>query len=221
MSRLVIISDIHSKFNHVKKLPYGDIFIVAGDLTSMGYLHEVTNFIEWVNKFRFEHVVVIAGNHDFCFKDYELAKIMLKENNIIYLEDDFTVINGIKIYGTPVSPNFFNWAFMHDEPDLKKYWDAIPNDTDILITHCPPKGILDVNNKGESVGSLTLREKYDSGELSPKLHVFGHIHHSRGVYYNDTTTFINACLLSDNYILVAKPFVVDIDDDKNISVVDI
>jgi hypothetical protein len=69
---------------------------------------------------------------------------MVEDHDVIYLCDESTIIDGVKFYGSPVQPEFCNWAFNRRRgAELKKYWDKIPKDTDVLITHGPPAGILD------------------------------------------------------------------------------
>jgi len=86
---------------------------------------------------------------------------------------------------------------------IGKYWDMIPEDTDFLITHGPPKGILDLCQSG-NVGCDLLLEKVK--EIKPKFHQFGHIHETRGEIEEDGITFINASSLDGGY----KPYIYDI-----------
>jgi Icc-related predicted phosphoesterase len=127
--------------------------------------------------------------------------------DINYLCDEELIIDGIKFYGTPYQPIFYHWAFNLDEENLKEKWAKIPSDTDVLLTHCPPKGILD-----SGFGSESLLLKIN--ELKLKLHVFGHIHNPYGVtgktINGNNTIFANASVVNQQYLPVNKPIIVNI-----------
>jgi len=111
----------------------------------------------------------------------------------IYLEDSSIQIEGYNIYGSPYTPEFCNWGFNVERGELlKKRWEKIPSNTDILITHGPPLGIGDITTEGIHVGCTDLLHRVE--ELEPKLHVFGHIHEAYGLYQlnNKKTIFANA-----------------------------
>lgn len=68
----------------------------------------------------------------------------LKESicsKLIYLEDQSVEINGVKIYGSPWQPLYHDWAFQLEKGEqIKRMWDLIPPDVDVLLTHGPPTG---------------------------------------------------------------------------------
>jgi len=159
----------------------------------------------------FKYKVVIAGNHDFCFEDdrKEAAEQCLTNKDIIYLNDTGTTIEGLKLWGSPVQPEFFNWAFNRERgEDICKHWGLIPDDTDILITHGPAFGILDRVMEGEKVGCRDLLDRVK--KIKPKIHAFGHIHEDYGVFEQGGTTFVNASNVNRNYWLVNPPIVVEV-----------
>src|SRR5579883_1460097 len=124
--RVVAISDTH---NHEVELPEGDVLLVAGDLTQRGTEKQVAEFNQYleVQAKRFQHKpLVIAGNHDFLFqRDRPLAESILTAG--FYLEDELFELEGIRIYGSPWTPTFFNWAFMRDRgSQIREVWDLIP-----------------------------------------------------------------------------------------------
>ena len=96
------------------------------------------------------------------------------------------------------TPIFGGWPFMKKDDMLSKYWNNIPDSTDILITHGPPYGILDNNGRGTFCGSKSLLERVQI--LKPKYHIFGHIHESYGVQKINSTTFINASFIKSGKI---------------------
>jgi Icc-related predicted phosphoesterase len=239
------ISDLHTRHNEwFDNLQYGqwgnkyeqrwkdlDILIFAGDCSSRGYFHEIADFTNWFSKQPAKHKVMIAGNHDFGFEKVanfdENKPRSSRENvpsiediipdNITYLNDEGTEILGLKIWGSPIQPWFHNWAFNRQRgKDIKKHWDMIPNDTDILITHGPPKGFGDLlvpkfQRSGEDphVGCQDLLEAIE--RVKPKINVFGHIHEGYGKTETTDTTFINASCLDDNYSPVNPPIILDIE----------
>ena len=159
-----------------------DLLIHAGDMSMMGTETEIEQFLKWYSSLRAKYKVLIAGNHDFLFeKQRMIAKDLLaKYPDIIYLETEEVVIEGIKIYGEPRQPWFHSWAFNVERGEaIKRYWDAIPEDVNILVTHGPPKGILDMTMSGENVGCEDLLYRLPYLEQL-KLVVFGHIHEHAG-----------------------------------------
>lgn len=196
--RLVCISDTHNR-HHDIFLPKGDILIHAGDFTGRGSINESIDFLNWFNIQDFEHKILIAGNHDFFFETND--ENVLKEiplENTHYLNDSAIIINGIKFYGSPITPFFNDWAFNRQRGDeIRKHWDLIPKDTDVLITHGPPAGILDKTIRGKNVGCEELLLAVN--RIKPKVHIFGHIHESFGLKHKNEITFLNASQLNERY----------------------
>lgn len=211
-------------YNHSVFLPNDiDLLIHAGDLSLHGTEYEVRQFLEWFSSIRAKHKVLIAGNHDFLFeRQRTIARELLEQHkDIIYLESSMVEIEGIKIYGEPRQPWFHSWAFnVQRGPDIKRYWDAVPDDADILVTHGPPYGILDMTIRGENVGCKDLL--YRIQELSKlKLVVFGHIHENAGYELINGVHYVNASVLNVRYQLQNRPQAFIIDKDKNITKIDI
>jgi Icc-related predicted phosphoesterase len=208
--KICIISDTHNKHNYLKNLPEADVIIHCGDITSVGRDYEVKNFIKWFSNLNFKYKIFIAGNHDFLFeRDAIHAKSYIPEN-VIYLEDNGIEIDGIYFYGSPVSKPFNNWAFNRPEEKLLQHWQAVPDNTDVLITHTPPYSIMDwVDWNRSNEGSPTLYKEVVE-RIKPKIHCFGNIHGGYGIKTIENTTFINASNLDDNYMCVNDPFLVEI-----------
>lgn len=206
------ISDLHGFY---PKLEGGDLLIVAGDLTGRDTVGEWQNFGFWMHKQQYKHKVWIAGNHDGIIeRNREFAREFVCGAH--YLQDEAMEINGLKIYGSPWTPEFCNWHFMKPRGDqIRAVWDKIPEDTDILITHGPPYGILDCPfsipaSKHDRCGCVDLREVVE--RIKPKLHVFGHIHGGYGelaLKHNDAiktqTWCVNAALMNEDYRPLNKP----------------
>ncbi len=202
--RIVALADTHS-FHRQVNVPDGDILIFAGDVTMRGNRKELKDFAEWANELPHPHKIVIAGNHDFCFKKYreESEKIIAP---MIYLEDSGVVVNNVWIWGTPWTPIFRNWAFMRSEDELAEKFDKIPT-VDILISHGPPRNMLDkAMIDDEHAGSISLWRV-----PCPKLHVFGHIHEAYGSYKDTQCHYVNASIVNFFYDAVNKPVVIDME----------
>jgi len=216
--KITFISDTHAKHQHVTKdLPGGDILIHCGDISNRGYMTEIKNFLEWFDGVKgYEHKVFIAGNHDFGFQDNPKECIELLKNypNVTYLEDNSVIIDGIKIYGSPWQPRFYNWAFNVERGEaIAKKWEKIPTDVDILITHGPVFGILDQTYTKQRVGCEELYKKVV--EIKPKIHACGHIHYARHIKQVEDVVYINACCLGEEYMYQNAPITVDFDFENN------
>lgn len=209
--RVAAISDVHNKLSKVE-VPECDVLIIAGDLTMMGYEWEVEKFNDALVKARAHAnaVVVIAGNHDFGLEREPARYEAMLTNADHYLRDSAVVIGGVKFYGSPWQPWFHSWAFnLQRGPDIKAKWDLIPADTDVLVTHGPPRGILDMCPSGEKVGCDDLLEAVL--RVKPAYHVFGHIHHANGLQHFMGTTFINASTCDERYRPTNRPVTFDVE----------
>lgn len=195
-------------------LPGGPILVHAGDVSGRGSEREIRLFLEWFSELPYTHKILISGNHDFFFevatKD-EVDALIAEYPGITYLNDSGVTIEGIKFWGSPITPYFHNWAFNRFHHEIQPHWDLIPNGIDVLITHGPPHGILDkVRYDNLTVGCPKLAKKVK--EIKPKVHVFGHIHEGRGLHEEDGTTYINASVVDFRYELYTeKPFKLNID----------
>lgn len=185
--QVVCLADSH---NVQPEIPAGDILLHAGDLSRYGTFDEIQSQLKWLSSQPHRWKVVIAGNHDLLLdKDFvavhpdrELeqpgkGRDDLQWGDLIYLQNsDIELAVGsrkVKIFGGPLAPRFGNFAFQYD-PGEDVWHEALPRDTDILLTHGPPLGHLDDNGKG---CRWLLEELW---RTKPRLVVFGHIHPGRG-----------------------------------------
>lgn len=219
--KITFISDTHTNMydENYKDLflSEGDILCFTGDIMTSGlYEGEILHFLKWFSKQPFKYKIFIAGNHDILFEKYPLIAdefiSRYQKDGVIYLNNTSFEYEGIKFYGTPHQPYFCGWAF--NVPDHKKLVDIynmIPDDTDVLLTHCPPFGILDQSHRSnfhnptgeEHLGSVELKEVLDDkGQRGclPKVVAFGHIHGDGGKQLQiDSTLYINGSLCDENY----------------------
>ena len=215
--RIVCISDTHGQ--HAKlSVPAGDVLIHAGDFMAFGDTpKEIVDFNHWLGKQPHRFKVVIAGNHDLMFERHPgAAKELL--SNAIYLENSGTELLGLKFWGSPVQPEFNNWAFnVARGAAIRRYWQMIPKGTDVLVTHGPPFGVLDQSHP--STAHLGCEELAKAVErVKPRLNIFGHIHGGHGQMAANGTRFVNASVVNEAYRLVQEPWVVEIDTSQKIGV---
>lgn len=191
-------------------MPDADMVVHCGDMTSMGYEHEIREFYKWYSKLnQYKHKISIAGNHDWLFETQPNLAKSLVPDNVIYLEDSGVEIDGIYFYGTPVQKPFCNWAFNREEYKLAQHWEGIPDNTDVLITHSPPFGILDWSSDKIPQGSPSLLYEVQN-RIKPKIHCFGHMHDCHGIDIINETTFLNATVLDEKYLVAYRPIVIEI-----------
>lgn len=225
---ITAISDTHLN-HHNLQLPDGDILIHTGDATAIGFYSKTKEFLEWMAKQPYTYKIFVPGNHDWSFdcndaynkfhhcntypQDIDKDRIKLLEfaanNNIHILINQTVEIEGLKIFGSAETPEFYNWAFNRTEEQLAQTYSAIPTDIDILPTHGPPKGILDIS-EGESLGSTSLSEAITNLKQL-KLHIFGHIHPSYGYKESNGVHYINASICNNYNKPVNKPLTFKLD----------
>jgi predicted phosphodiesterase len=204
--RIVVVSDTHN-LHHRISIPEGDVLVHCGDMLGRGSLAELEAFDRFLAGLPHRHKVVIAGNHDWCFEQ-EPQEARSRVRHATYLQDESVVIEGMKFYGSPWQPWFFDWAFNLERGEpLRRVWASIPEDTDVLVTHGPPQGILDLTTRGESVGCEALRARVE--ELLTPLHLFGHIHEAYGTERRGKTLFVNASTCTVFYQPLQPPVVLD------------
>jgi Icc-related predicted phosphoesterase len=209
------ISDIHGSYRDLDPMPDADVMVIAGDFLAAGREFELRDFVEWLRTQPVNDIIVIAGNHDICLQRDDMwsmvaAEIVKRTSRDIknppkvhYLRDSSVTIHGLKFYGSPWTPTYGKWAFMKEDFELAAVWDQIPADTDVLITHGPPKDILDEVRRrkgyGLHVGSQSLRDRLGT-RIFPKVHIFGHIHEHGGKNEEcDGTKFYNVAALDELY----------------------
>ena len=211
MMKIWHISDTHT-YHGLLKVPEDiDMVIHSGDATNprdpYASEQEMLNFISWFGSLPIKHKVFVAGNHDLCIERNLITKIDFMKNGIVYLENDYAEVEGIKIWGSPFTPTFGQgWAFNKKRSALHDIWKEIPDDVDIVVVHGPPKGILDLAyhqlNCIEFCGDEALRKRMYL--LNPKLCLFGHIHNNEDIINagtmklsNHDTIYSNGSVVTD------------------------
>lgn len=211
-SKIVCVSDTHGQA-HKLDLPDGDILLHAGDFSGRGLITEFYQFFEWLTtqEKRYDHVVWICGNHDGFFVEEHGQEWLPKTFGTVpgvYLQESSYNAGGLNVYGVPHTPWFHDWAFNVNKEQAKEIWSKLPETTDVLLTHGPPRSYGDRTLDGELVGCPYLLGAID--RVKPKLAVYGHIHEGYGTYKHGKTRLINASTCTRAYRPTNKPIVVTI-----------
>jgi Icc-related predicted phosphoesterase len=213
MTKIWHISDTHT-YHRLLTVPEGiDMVIFSGDSSNVRDLHineiEVRDFINWFKKLPIQHKVYVAGNHDVSVEANLVTKSDFTSVGIIYIENTYVEIEGLKLFGSPFTPTFgANWAFNRSRQKLGRFWEKVIDlDTDIIVTHGPPKFILDtginLDHNLEHCGCSGLFKRVK--KVKPKAVLFGHIHNVEEVINAGTRTlagidtiFSNGSVVTDN-----------------------
>lgn len=230
--RIVHISDTHMLHDgYLSMIPEGDILVHSGDFSAFSasryignkdrdrasVVNEMNSFFQ---KLPFKYKVLVAGNHELSFNAKGKSDLESQLTEVTYLQDRAINIEGINIYGTPwTSKRWTSLArgFSKSWGKFEHFWDLIPSETDVLVTHMPPLGIMDLaSKKFAGVKNLLsanepcticgdtheMFEHWGCKELKktvlkrvrPVVHMFGHVHESTGVQDVDGVTFSNAAM---------------------------
>lgn len=210
--RLACASDGHWLIEKVKDFPEADVFIYAGDWSGVGNGNESYKFAYWVKGLPYRYKLVVPGNHERWVETYPAwMEDMLQESGAELLIDKESVIDGVKFYGTPWTPEFGRWAFMRKYRQMTELLKNVPADTDVLITHGQPYEVCDPGK----FGSRAIKDLLN--RIQPKVHIFGHAHEGYGYEKYNNTHCYNVSLCSpstpeyDNtYKLIHPITVIDI-----------
>ncbi len=206
--RFIAISDTHGLHRNLE-LPIGDVIIHAGDFCNRGSERQMHDFLDWYKETDFAHKILIGGNHDTFAARHPQEFEGLLAGEITYLNDSGCRINGLSCWGSPVQPDLVGWPFgKRRGAQMKVHWDMVPEEVDILITHTPPYGILDKPRTGRHLGCEELSKKLAT--ISPKVHIFGHVHASYGQETIGETRYINASNIDSRRGLVNAPVVFEL-----------
>lgn len=220
--KIWFISDTHNEHEQLA-VPDVDLVIHCGDESESGEPwtneRESRRFLDWYSTLDIPSKIFVPGNHSTAIEHGLIRAADFP--NVIFLIHGQTEWEGFKIFGTPYTPKFFNWAYMRERSELDSVWESIPSDIDILITHGPPKGFLDVTRDMDTrepvhVGSKSLR-RHVLDRINPKIHAFGHIHDERsftnyGTVTRNETMFINCSCCDLSGRLKNQGLLVEVDN---------
>ena len=196
--KIVHISDTHGCHHQLRNLPEADVAVHSGDFTMNGSEEEALDFMNWFCDLPYKHKIFICGNHDDCLYG---ANIEGLDSNVHYLCNSGVEIDGVTFYGVPM--------FMRDCICERQSYNyrRIPSNTNVLITHTPPFGILDFDD-GINYGSEELLQRIT--QINPRLHLFGHIHRQHGITTKGITTFSNGAIMDENLFNLTTPNIIEL-----------
>lgn len=199
------VADLHGCYPNLGT--GGDLLIIAGDITASDEYEEYVVFKEWLRHQKYSRKILVGGNHDNWIQNHQMLEDFFGDTD--YLCDSGTIFDGIRIWGSPWTKTFANLnprcrAFcLETEEELAEKFKLIPEETDILVTHGPPRNIGDrLALSKTNVGSTSLRDRVE--KTKPLYHIYGHIHECRGVVRNESTTFINCSHVNEKYVPYRK-----------------
>lgn len=217
--RLVCLSDTHGYHKRLT-IPDGDVLIHAGDFSMRANKPVVSEFAMWFKSLPHKHKIITAGNHDMACEGSRMWTIDTFGPSVNYLVHQSVKIDELYFFASPYSPAIHDpsdWAFDYKRTSSRSrdLWDAIPMNTNVLITHGPPKGILDLvpvplPGENPNVGDINLLSRVM--DVKPKVHIFGHIHEGYGSYERElwATKFYNVCVCDGGYRPVNPVTVIDL-----------
>lgn len=210
--RFVMMSDTHMRHASLS-VPDGDVLIHAGDACNSGTQDEFTRFAKWFSSLPHATKLYVPGNHD-VFTQALLGGTDQRTRDVLanhrmaprpvadpdaylrerfgspyvhVLVDSWIIVQGVKFYGSPWVPECgWAWGLERRSGEMRRVRDAIPDDTDVLITHTPPHGTLDgvperLLVPSDPIGSIGCEDLADRVRIvQPRLHVFGHVHQGVG-----------------------------------------
>lgn len=192
--RILHLSDTHRKHRSLQNLPVADVIIHSGDASFSGSEIEVLDFLNWFCDLDYPHKIFVAGNHDDCLYGEQIEGL---PDNFHYLCHSGVEIESVHFWGVPL--------FVQDalkDGRTEKLIKLIPDNTDVLISHSPPYGILDFDDNIH-YGCEKLLER--TTQINPRFHLFGHIHANNGIKKINQTTFVNSAIMNEEYKFINKP----------------
>jgi len=209
MIKIVITGCTHNRYPVIQPC---DIFIHTGDFTEHGSISELAQFKLYLDTIQAKYIILVPGNHDRFLEKEPLTRNMFKDyylfiNEGIHIYDLDPQIN---IWGSPYTPPWDNWAFNAQDKEREEIFKKISPSTDILITHGPPKGILDQTKEGQNAGCQYLLEQINSS-YSIRYHFFAHIHETYGSFLHKDIQIFNVSLMNKNYQPFNPPITIEIE----------
>jgi len=213
--KIAAFSDCHEQFKAIKFPKDFDLLICAGDFTYRGDYFAIRDFLEELRALE-KPTIIVAGNHELTLdkinsSENQLINIYCRpEANQFYLKNQGIDFLGYKIWGSPYTPWFHDWAFNAPRDNIQEHWDKIPLDTEILVLHGPPYGILDYTDTGNNVGCEALLSTIKTKLKKLKVCIFGHIHESYGQVEIDGVRYYNVSICNRNYKPVNPATIIEV-----------
>ncbi len=166
---LLHVSDIHCATSTLKRVVQGvsyDILVSSGDFECMDTAEAFLGFPG--------RLVAVTGNLD---------------NPSIYrlLNDAGVALDGR--VDTVMGLRFMGVGGLDVASNVSSIERSALGPIDVLVTHHPPRGILDRTLLGLHAGLGELKDL--SNRVRPRMHLFGHIHESPGYTSLSGTLYVN------------------------------
>ncbi len=202
-------------------LPKADVLVHTGDFSRRGDESDAREFLKWLESQPHKHRIAVAGNHDrLSFTDPARFAQLVAEYapSCHYLCDSGVEIEGVRFHGAPWTPRFLKWYWMAERGEaIQAHWDKIPTDTQVLVTHGPAMGHLDLimpamGEVGDyHQGCANLRLTIDERLHKLQAHLFSHLHYQGCMTKVEKgVTYINAAVVDDGYSIRGQIQVVEI-----------
>lgn len=196
--KILHLSDTHGCHRDLKELSDADVVVHSGDFSMVGTETEAIDFLNWFCDLPYRHKIFICGNHDEALYGASLSGL---DENVHYLCNSAVTIDGVKFYGVPM---FMSDCMSGAQDD---FYNEILADVDVLITHQPPRKILDFDDNF-NYGSELLYKRIEA--IAPQAHLFGHIHRQNGVLTQGSTIFSNAAIMNESYDSINTPNLIEL-----------
>lgn len=231
--KILPVSDLHGYVPEM--IPDCDVLCISGDIVPLEVQRSVEKSSDWLMNIFYprllglpcKHVVMTWGNHDFIghvlYSNGHSGEVQTEmlfgvDSKCHILIDESVVIDGVKFYGTPWVPELSGWAFYNTSEGLKETFNKIPEDIDVLLTHCPPKigtqGVVLQKcwNHMRDFGCVELYDALNAKTFEKTLHVLsGHIHSgNHHIEQFGNIRYINVSLKDENYNVSYEPTIIEL-----------
>ena len=177
-------ADFHgkeSRYFHFTKGLRGnspDVAILAGDMDSN------PSFFEFLEEVEIP-VLIVHGNMD----DTNMEREIEGFDNAIFLHGRMHSLGGINFVGAGGGNPSLESIYSENEGRKIPIADA---KADVLVTHVPPKGIMDRMALGFHIGSKWVKDIME--DMKPRLVLCGHVHEDPGYAVSGGTTVVNCSI---------------------------
>ena len=194
-----------------------DVFIHVGDFTEHGTVSELARFKLYLDTIPAKYIILVPGNHDRLLETEPKTRNLFSNYHLLINQElrIYDLESEINLWGSPDTAPWDNWAFNTNDEQRKKIVNRIPTNTEILLTHGPPKGILDQTQDNQNAGCQYLLERLQN-DYSIHYHFFAHIHEAYGYYsfieniYDRKIKMYNVSLMNAQYQPFNPPITIEL-----------